>query len=83
MARLLSWRNQVRGLRLPILIAAGVLARMGATRLFFVVQSWMAFTLLEAGNYASTTACSPAAETGIRARRPHHVECLRGPTNAS
>ncbi|HKW38367.1 MAG TPA: alkane 1-monooxygenase [Burkholderiales bacterium] len=52
-ARFFGWRNQMLWFTaLPALIAGGLWRAWGpAAALFFVVQSWMAFTLLEAVNY--------------------------------
>jgi len=52
--RFMSWRNQMLWFTtVPVLIAAAFALTWGPiAALFFVVQSWMAFTLLEAVNYA-------------------------------
>jgi alkane 1-monooxygenase len=51
--RLLTWRNQMLWFTaLPVLIAAAFALAWGpGAAVFFVVQSWVAFTLLEAVNY--------------------------------
>ena len=51
--RRLAWRNQMLWFTAlpPLVAAAFALAWGSSAALFFVVQSWMAFTLLEAVNY--------------------------------
>jgi len=70
-----SWRNQMLWFTaLPILIAAAFWLAWGPNAaLFFVVQSWMAFTLLEAVNYVQHYGLARRQlENGAYERVAHH-----------